>query len=346
MIIGITGPLGSGKGVCAEYLMKRGFKCYSLSDVIRDEIRSRGEAVTRDSTIKVGNELREKYGAGVLAERILKKTNEDLKSGIRNIVVDSIRNPLEVENLRKLENFFLVAVDAPQKIRFRRIVQRQREGDIFRWKDFVERDMFEMKNPGQSNQQIAATMRMADAVVINDSTLRNFYAKIEKVLKKFSMPNAKRPDVDDYFLKIASVVAERSTCLRHHVGAVAVKNKQIISTGYNGAPSGLKDCLELGCLRNRLGIKSGTEQQICRAVHAEQNVIIQAAIHGKDISNATIYCTHTPCIICAKMLVNAKIKKFVTYNTYAEEAFRKLFEEAGVEVVMRKKPEDKIYFLE
>ncbi|MEM0231461.1 MAG: dCMP deaminase family protein [Candidatus Woesearchaeota archaeon] len=153
-----------------------------------------------------------------------------------------------------------------------------------------------------------------------------------------------RPSVDEYFLKIAAVVAERSTCLRRHVGAIAVKDKHIISTGYNGAPSGLRDCTELGCLRDKLGIRSGTEQQICRAVHAEQNVIIQAAIHGQNISGATIYCTHTPCIICAKMLVNAKISRFVTYNDYADEAFIKLFEEAGIRVVKLKRPSDRITF--
>jgi len=117
-----------------------------------------------------------------------------------------------------------------------------------------------------------------------------------------------RPEVDEYFLKVAAVVAERSTCRRHHIGAVAVKDKHILATGYNGAPSGFKDCLELGCLRDELGIPSGTRQEICRAVHAEQNVIIQAALHGVSLEGATVYATHTPCILCAKMLVNAGIK--------------------------------------
>jgi len=123
------------------------------------------------------------------------------------------------------------------------------------------------------------------------------------------MKKATRPDVDEYFLKIASVVAERSTCRRHHIGAVAVKDKHILATGYNGAPSGFKDCLELGCLRDELGIPSGTRQEICRGIHAEQNVIIQATLHGVSLEGSTIYATHTPCNQCAKMLVNAKIKR-------------------------------------
>jgi len=154
-----------------------------------------------------------------------------------------------------------------------------------------------------------------------------------------------RPDVDEYFLKIASVVAERSTCRRHHVGAVAVRNKHILSTGYNGAAAGLKDCLQLGCLRDELGIPSGTRQEICRGIHAEQNAIIQASLHGVSLEGATVYCTHTPCILCAKMLANARIKQFVTFGSYADDAFIQLFREAGIEVDIKKKPPSRITYL-
>jgi dCMP deaminase len=155
-----------------------------------------------------------------------------------------------------------------------------------------------------------------------------------------------RPDTDNYFLKIASVVAERSTCRRHHVGAVAVKNKHILATGYNGAPSGLKDCLELGCLRDELGIPSGERHEICRGIHAEQNVIIQASLHGVSLEGSTIYATHTPCNLCAKMLVNAKIKRYVSYGKYDDNSFIDLFREAGIQVDIRKKPSSRINYLE
>ena len=155
-----------------------------------------------------------------------------------------------------------------------------------------------------------------------------------------------RPDSDQYFLKIASVVAERSTCRRHHVGAVAVKDKHMLTTGYNGAASGVKDCLELGCLRNELNIPSGTRHEICRGIHAEQNVIIQAALHGVSLEGATIYATHSPCILCAKMLVNAKIKRLVTFGKYADDAFRQLFKDAGIQFELQKKPSTEISFLE
>jgi len=160
------------------------------------------------------------------------------------------------------------------------------------------------------------------------------------------MKKLTRPDSDQYFLKIASVVAERSTCRRHHVGAVAVKNKRILATGYNGAPSGAKDCLELGCLRDELNILSGTRQEICRGIHAEQNVIIQAGLHGVSLEGSTIYATHTPCVLCAKMLVNAGIKRYVSFGEYNDSAFIALFQEAGIAVDIKKRPPSRISYVD
>src|SRR3989339_1517875 len=156
----------------------------------------------------------------------------------------------------------------------------------------------------------------------------------------------KRPTWDEYFIKLALLVAERSTCLRHHVGTVIVRDKHILTTGYNGAPSGTKDCLELGCLREAMGIPSGTRHEICRAIHAEQNAIIQAGLHGISIEGATIYCTHPPCILCAKMLANAKIKRYITYGEYPDEAAKELLQEVGIAFVKISKPETNINTLE
>jgi len=155
----------------------------------------------------------------------------------------------------------------------------------------------------------------------------------------------KRPEIDEYFLKIASVVAERSTCRRHHIGAIAVRDKHILTTGYSGAPAGAKDCLELGCLRDELGIPSGTRQEICRAIHAEQNVIIQAGLHGVNLQGSTVYCTHTPCVLCAKMLVNARIARFVSFGRYSDDEFLKLFKEAGIKFEIKDKPSSEITYL-
>jgi len=160
------------------------------------------------------------------------------------------------------------------------------------------------------------------------------------------MKKLARLDSDGYFLKIASVVAERSTCRRHHVGAVAVRDKHILATGYNGAPSGLKDCLELGCLRDELNIPSGERQEICRGIHAEQNIIIQASLHGVSLEGSTIYATHTPCVLCAKMLANAKIKRYVSFGRYNDNAFIDLFKEACIEVDIKKRPSSRISYLD
>ena len=147
----------------------------------------------------------------------------------------------------------------------------------------------------------------------------------------------KRPTWDEYFMEMAELTAKRSTCLRRHVGAVIVQNKHIIATGYNGAPRGLAHCAELGgCLREKLGVPSGERHELCRALHAEQNAIIQAARLGHSIEGGTIYITHQPCSICAKMIINAGIDKIVVKEGYPDEMAVTLLEEAGKRVIMMK----------
>ncbi len=143
-----------------------------------------------------------------------------------------------------------------------------------------------------------------------------------------------RLSLDEYFMEITKVVKKRSTCLRRQVGAVLVKDKRIIATGYNGAPSGLEHCLEIGCLRSKLNIPSGERHELCRGLHAEQNCIIQAALHGISTKGATLYCTHFPCSICAKMIINAQIKEIVFLEYYPDEMSLELFKKA--KVILRK----------
>ncbi len=143
----------------------------------------------------------------------------------------------------------------------------------------------------------------------------------------------RRPDWDTYFMKICHVVAERSTCLRRQVGALLVSDRRILATGYNGAPKGLPHCAEVGCLRTRLGIPSGERQELCRGVHAEQNAIIQAAVHGVTLQEVTLYCTIQPCITCAKMLINANVKRIVYEGDYPDELALQLLGDASVELV-------------
>jgi len=158
-------------------------------------------------------------------------------------------------------------------------------------------------------------------------------AFLEGVKGKEPNDKIKRKTADDYFMDIAHMVSTRSTCRRHNVGSIIVRGKQIVSTGYNGAARGMKDCLELGCLRDQLGIPSGTRHEICRAVHAEQNAIIQAALHGISIENTTMYSTINPCIVCAKMMVNAGIKRLIYEGNYPDMTGIKFLEQAGIKVI-------------
>lgn len=147
----------------------------------------------------------------------------------------------------------------------------------------------------------------------------------------------KRLSWDEYFMEIVEVVAKRSTCLRRKVGALIVKDKKILATGYNGAPTGLKHCSEIGCRRERLSIPSGERQELCRGLHAEQNAIVQAALHGVPIKEAVMYATCQPCIVCAKMIINAGIKKIVFAGEYPDELALNMLKEAKVELVRKKK---------
>jgi len=147
-----------------------------------------------------------------------------------------------------------------------------------------------------------------------------------------------RPSWDEYFLKITDLVASRSTCLRRRVGAVLVLNKRILATGYNGAPSGLAHCLDVGCLREQEGIPSGQRQELCRGIHAEQNAIIQAARHGISIAGSTLYCTTQPCVTCTKMLINAGVTHILYIEGYADELSRQMLDEAGIEVHKVERP--------
>ena len=146
----------------------------------------------------------------------------------------------------------------------------------------------------------------------------------------------KRPAWDSYFMKITEDVSERATCVKRRVGAIIVKDNRILSTGYNGAPKGFKHCEELGCLRKEMGIPSGHRHELCRGLHAEQNAIIQAAVHGVKIEGGTLYCNYQPCVICAKMMINAGLKKLVYTGGYPDELAKQMLDESKIQIVHHK----------
>lgn len=147
-----------------------------------------------------------------------------------------------------------------------------------------------------------------------------------------SVKTHSRPDWDTYFLDIVDLVSRRSTCLRRAVGAGLVRDRRILATGYNGAPSKLQHCLDIGCLREQLNVPSGERHELCRGLHAEQNAIIQAALHGVSTKNSTLYCTNHPCVICAKMIINAGITRIVIRDGYSDRLAAEMLREAGISV--------------
>ncbi len=309
MILGISGPNGAGKGEVVRYLVERSFYALSLSDVIRDELASRGLSETRERMIETGNALREAHGPGVLAERLLKKVLAD-----RNYVIDSVRNPAEVAALRAAgARFRLIWVDADIHLRFERMRERARPGDPETVEQLIALEGRERASDNPAAQQLNKIQEMSDHTILNDGSLDGLHEKLQGLLT--SMMRFERPNWDEYFMSIARVVASRSNCVKRKVAAVVVKDRRIISTGYNGTPRGVRNCNEGGCPRCNAFGKSGVGLDECLCSHGEENAIVQAAYHGTSLRGATIYTTMSPCLFCTKLILNSGIVE-VVYNSH------------------------------
>ena len=325
MIIGLTGRNGSGKTVVCDYLKSRGFAYRSLSDEIREEIRRQGLRADRETLIDVGNQLRNSFGPGVLAERILKRLDDG-----QNSVIDSIRNPSEVDVLRQHGPFTLVGLEANPEIRFRRTRERGRENAAQTLEQFLGEESRELDSQDPARQQLNATLGLADLVVTNNGTLEELHRKLDALLPPL-MSRFERPSWDAYFMGIAKVVAMRSNCMKRKVAAIIVKDKRIISTGYNGTPRGAKNCNEGGCPRCNNMAESGTALDECLCCHGEENAITQAAYHGISLKGSTLYTTFSPCLQCSKMIINSGICEVVYNQEYPmNERAQALLSECGV----------------
>lgn len=327
MIIGLTGENCAGKDTVAEYLRKKGFYYLSLSDVIRDELADDGSDITRDNLIKKGNELRAKFGRAILAA----KTAAKMEKGKHYCVV-SIRNPAEVEELRRLENFTLVHIKAKPQLRFSRMKSRAREGDPHTFEAFMHIEKAEAKNRDVTMQQMSEVVKMADKVIENNSDFTTLYDSVDRMLSDVSSEfKVSRPNWDQYFMGIAKVVALRSNCMKRQVAAVIIKDKRIVATGYNGTPRGTPNCNEGGCARCNSFADSGTKLDECVCSHGEENAIVQSAYHGISIKGSTLYTTFSPCLTCTKMIINAGIVEVVYNEAYPlSDLSVKLLEQAGV----------------
>ncbi len=326
MIIGLTGKNGAGKGEAAEFLKSKGFGYHSLSDVIREEVKSRGEAITREALLRTGRELRAKHGTGVLAERILARMGTG-----GNCVVDSIRHPDEVAALRKAPEFHLLAITADAKVRFERLKSRKRESDPETYESFLRLETEEATSRNSEGQKLEATSALADTSIANEVSVPEMHAKLSEAVPKL-MTNVQRPGWDEYFMKIAQVASLRSNCVKRKVAAILVRDRRVISSGYNGTPRGAKNCFEGGCPRCNSLAASGTKLEECLCSHGEENAITQAAYHGVSVKDATLYTTFAPCLMCTKMIINAGIREvFYNMDYPLNDTSFSLLKEAGVD---------------
>lgn len=331
MILGITGNFASGKDTVAEILEKMNFYHVSFSNLIREQIQKEGIEITRDNLILTANQLRKKKGADILARKALEKVKEG-----ENYVFTSIRNPSEVALLQRREDFVLIKVLAPEKIRLKRIIARNREKDPQTLSELRQKEFLENSSDPNA-QQLNTVAKMARVILNNDSTLEELEKKVKKMVQDWLYRlQPSRPSWDEYFLNIAEQVKSRATCLSAPKGAVIVQEKTIISTGYNGTPKGTKHCNQGGCPRctsRHLGkLKSGDFSEPCTCCHSEENAIIQAANRGVSTKEAVMYTTFSPCLNCAKMIINAGIKEVVCKTIYPDDLGTKLLKEAGVKL--------------
>lgn len=331
MIIGLTGSLAAGKGVVSNYLKEKGFVYLSLSDELREIAKELKIELTRKNLQDLGNKLREEKGSGVLAEHVSNKIkNQEYKKAI----VDGIRNPEEVNVLRKLKDFSLVAVDAPQEIRFERLVSRNRESDPQTWEEFVFVDNRD-KGIGEpeSGQGVGKCMALADVKLINSGSfdevqedVKNLYEALQKKVP--------RPGWDEYFMSMVYLVASRSKDQSTHIGAVIVgEDNEIKSTGYNSFVRKLKDDVPE---------RQEKPEKYFWFEHAERNAIYNATLIGTSLKNCKMYTNGIPCADCARAVIQSGIKEIIVDkkwdsanpDIWLEHAERslKMFEETGVKV--------------
>jgi len=325
MILGLTGRNASGKGEAANFFKLKGFYYYSLSDVIRDELTKKQLEITRNNLIQMGRELRLKHGTGFLSERILRQLDPD-----KNYVIDSIRHPDEVAVFKSLPDFYLLSVSASPETRFERIKRRNRESDPSTLDNFLVLEEEEASRSSDEGQDLNGTEELADFIIKNDEGITELRECLSKLSKQL-LSDIRRPSWDEYFMKIAQVAALRSNCVKRKVAAVIVRDKRVISTGYNGTPRGTKNCYEGGCPRCNSIADSGTRLDECLCSHGEENAITQAAYHGVSVKDSTLYTTFSPCLMCTKMIINSGIIEVIYNMEYSlSETSFKLLKEAGV----------------
>ncbi|MDO8516604.1 MAG: AAA family ATPase [Nanoarchaeota archaeon] len=330
MIIGLTGTLGAGKGTVSEYLISKGFKHFSVRDFLTEKIKEKGWAINRDNMVYLANDLRKTFGPDYIVKELYDKAKKH-----ENSIIESIRCPGEVEALRQKKDFYLFAIDADIGIRYSRTLERKTETDSISFETFIENEQREMSSKEPFEQNLAKCISMSDYLILNNKGIDDLNNKLENSVTIIDKDGRlkRRPDFDEIYMTNAYNWAAKSTCLRRHVGAVITLNNAEISQGYNGSPRGSKHCIELGCERERLKIPSGQMLEICRAVHAEPNAIINAGRSNRGVVGATVYSTTYPYNICAGLIVNSGISKVIYNSNYTNPFATEIFKNSKVDVI-------------
>ena len=332
MIIGLTGTLSAGKGTVSEYLKNKGFKHFSVRDFLVKELNKRELLVNRDSLVFLANQLRQKHSPSYIVEQLY----EQAKIAGGDSIIESIRSPGEVEKLKLQKDFYLLSVDANQKLRYRRSIERNSETDNISFEEFAENEKREMSSEDFHKQNLHYCITHSDFKLTNDGPVEDLYLQVDEILNKINKKS--RLSWDEYFLEIAKVVSSRSTCDRGSSGCIIVKDRQILATGYNGSAKGLPHCDDVGHEIKTIKHNDGSFSQHCtRTIHGEQNAICQAAKFGVSLDGATLYYLMTPCTVCDKMIINCGIKRVVCEERYHRgKETEELFKQANVELKILK----------
>lgn len=327
----LVGQAGAGKDTVADYLAaKYGFTRYAFADKLKQIARELFPAAftggkPRSLLQNIGTYMRQEdpdVWVNYLLQRI---TAED---PMRAVITDCrYRNELTICRSR---GFIPVLISCPEDVRRERLEAR---GDSSLTAE-------QASHPSENDVFAFLEHNPPEHVLDNSGSLENLHRQIDELMTELHVPDIPsewkddaRPSWEETFMSIARIVAQRSTCLRRKVGAVLVKSNRIIATGYNGAPKGLAHCAQTGgCLRNQLGVESGQRHELCRAVHAEENCIIQAATFGVSTDGAVLYSTHFPCSLCTRTLINAGIRKIYYKDGYPDELAMRLLNETNITV--------------
>jgi deoxycytidylate deaminase len=330
MIIGITGTNAAGKGTAVDFLKQKGFKHYSARDLITQEIQKRNLPVDRQHMQDVANELRTQYGPAYITEQLYQQA---LTNG-GNAAIESFRCPGEIDAMRRLPNFILLAIDANPNLRYQRAAGRRSATDSnLTFEKFLEDEKRENSNNDPFKQNLSKCAEMADIFLLNDGTTNELEEKLSTNIT-FNSEGflTRRPTWDEAFMMETYLWASRSTCRRRKVGAViSTPDHAMIAQGYNGSPRGTPNCIDIGfCERQKQNIPSGQMLEKCKAVHAEANAVINAGRQGKSVDGGVLYCTTFPCTICAGIITNSGIKEIIYEADYANPDAKDSFIKAKI----------------